>query len=171
MPRELVVGETYTLAELSDIFGVEVTEDSRIIVPPEKPRLYLSVDKFRVAWDESDIVFDARLQTHADGRLIRWNGFVVPFLSRAEVDRYIEYVGADADKAEEGSLELARWDDDGRLLMRDPVYQGADEWDVITPSPNGLYAVGGYSWTWYIVSSDRQDEDPGDFPVATEAIA
>jgi hypothetical protein len=34
-PRDIVVGETYTREELSEIFGQEITEDTRIIVPPE----------------------------------------------------------------------------------------------------------------------------------------
>lgn len=32
-PRDLVVGQTYRLDELSQMFGVEMDEDSRIVVP------------------------------------------------------------------------------------------------------------------------------------------
>jgi len=31
-PRDLVVGDTYSYEELSEMFGVDITEDSRIVV-------------------------------------------------------------------------------------------------------------------------------------------
>lgn len=176
MPRDLVVGETYSLDELSAMFGVTITEESRIVVPdmvvPEVSmsgyKLRLSIPTFHVTWDDS-ITFEGRLAVNPDGTLERWNGWVVPYFDRAQAQRYIDYAGTDEARAYDEYLETGRWHEQvpDVLMMYDPQYPNAGEYALRALGRQKLYGIGARIWTWYITSPST---DPEMTPVEWEEV-
>lgn len=111
---------------------------------------HITQNTYRVAWDEDDLILEAKLALEGDGRPALWNGWVCPEFTRAEVDRYIAFLATSPNPE---MYEKAEWDGNV-LVMTDPDYP--DEPTRIEPCAHGLYGMGSYNWTWYVVG----DGDP-----------
>lgn len=127
---------------------------------------------YAVAWDwgdyADDLVMHGKLQLRDDGTLQRWNGFVCPFFTRDEIDRYTAHVEASDPDNMYGRVS---WDGD-TLLLTEPTYadppkpgeNGIDydpdyQPERIDPTPDGLYALGAFGWTWSVCPPDVDPED------------
>jgi len=97
-----------------------------------------------------DIVFEARFALDDEGHLERWNGWLVPYFTREEVDRYGDYV--QSLDAEESELAWIEWDQDV-LVVHHPENAGVGEYAIERIVPvDGLYPLGD-GWTWQLVES------------------
>ncbi len=135
---------------------------------------HLTDRTYAVAWDgggmSDEPVFNARLQLMhpagapcqyssrpqhtADIHLMRWNGFVCPFFSREEMDRYMAWqkdLPADLDDA----YSRLSWDGD-TLVEHDPQYPDDD---TRLDPVDGLYPLGAFGWTWSVIDPDIDPED------------
>lgn len=80
----------------------------------------------------------------------RWNGWAIPYFDLETARRVVADQSANLPLGEDASnLE---WLDD-KIVLRDLSYPDAEP-ELIGPDLDGLYCVGGRSWTWY-------ETDPG----------
>lgn len=107
----------------------------------------VSENTYHVAWDEDELVLEAKLSLRSDGSPLLWNGWVCPEFDRANIDRYIAFL-ATSPNAE--MYEKAEWDGDV-LVLTDPDYP--DEPTRLEPCQHGLYTMGAFAWTWYVTDS------------------
>jgi hypothetical protein len=110
-----------------------------------RPRL--TVLTYPVSWEMGDLVLRGKLALDEEGYLERWNGFLVPWFPRTEVDRYQEYVESLGEI--EHQLAWIEWDGDVLVVHHENLDDGEPEriWDR-----NGLYPLGD-GWTWQLVES------------------
>lgn len=115
----------------------------------------LTKGTYPVAWEMGDLTLHARLQQDDDGYLSRWNGFVRPWFSRDEIDRYNAFVFAapNDELAGDPLYTWLEWDGD-TLVAHDPVLVDEGD-DTYRMEPvDGLYDLGAGGWTWQIVESE-----------------
>lgn len=109
---------------------------------------------YHVAWDEGP-TFEARLGTTA-GRLTRWNGFVCPYFTRAEIDRYKAWADEhDSEDAAGIHYDTVEWVGD---TLRITSTDGVETWVDDMPPIGGLYPLGAWGWTWMIAEPDRDPD-------------
>ena len=104
----------------------------------------------KVAWDQSELVLDARLHLDLAGERERWNGFVCPEFDRENVQRIMDYNAAsDIVRV----VEQLSWEGD-TVVSRQPDYP-EDAPDRIEPMVDDAgvtrWGIGAWYWTWYVV--------------------
>lgn len=129
-----------------------------ILVPRlfDEPR-HLTEGTYHVAWEEQLLVLEGRLARSASGRLERWNGWVCPYFTREQIDKYIAW----RDSLPEGgpiprtAYAECRWDAEYPEVLHVTEGDGeGDDWHDTLAPVSGLYPLGAWSWTWYVCAPD-----------------
>ncbi len=107
--------------------------------------------KVRVAWDEDELVLEARLflarcEDHGEEPM-RWNGWLCPAFDRENVDRIAAYNATVPDVTDQ-----LTWDGDV-LVIADPDYpdEPPERMEPVRWHDGLYWPVGAWSWTWYEV--------------------
>jgi hypothetical protein len=101
-----------------------------------------------VTWDQSEVVFTARLQMQGDQRA-RWNGWVCPHFDRENTQRIVDYNNRAAKTCPD--LDTFEWD--GDTLVIHSTWDGDEPPDRLEPIVDDAgvqrWPVGAFGWTWY----------------------
>lgn len=153
--RELTVDE----AESLGFDGTGRDGDPRHPYHESDADSHLTRKVYHVAWEEQLLVLEARLGRNADGTLVRWNGWVCPYFTREQIDKYIAWwdglSAVDGSTIAPDSYAECRWDAEYPEVLHITEGDGEDDvWhDTLTPV-DGLYPLGAWSWTWYVCAPD-----------------